>query len=250
MEKPIQFETVDEARDYFMKLSNETFNHVLQRKGLDLMLLESLNLEQLKEKKFLISRLIMSKDFLSDNELYYKNDVNFTLVQERPKFAGFKFHMESKLLEMLDFVNNKIRQIEQGEKVKSIEDLVNSMPDSDVKGTILNEIKDLKQKNEELEELKKLQLESSNGNTKFASDIEFEKHKADLFDKKTETWLKILGKESIASILGGFLLFILTVCIIWMMFIEKEPIKIVETAFLLILGYFFGQSNSKNKSAS
>lgn len=76
--------------------------------------------------------------------------------------------------------------------------------------------------------------------------IEIERHKADMFKKKTDTWLKILGKESIASILGAILLLVLTICILVNMFLDKEPIKIVETAFLLILGYFFGQSVSRN----
>lgn len=60
------------------------------------------------------------------------------------------------------------------------------------------------------------------------------------------SWLE---RESIASLLGAFLLLVLGVALIVAMFTNTAPPEIVTSAFLLILGYFFGQTTDR-KSGS
>ena len=49
------------------------------------------------------------------------------------------------------------------------------------------------------------------------------------------------------AMVGSVLLLLIGVSLLAMMFLGKEPIKIIESAFLLILGYFFGHSKNNNK---
>jgi hypothetical protein len=60
---------------------------------------------------------------------------------------------------------------------------------------------------------------------------------------KTEWWKTRLGRESIASIVGGLLLLSLGVSVIVAMFTSTEATDIVANAFLIVLGYFFGSAS-------
>jgi hypothetical protein len=54
-------------------------------------------------------------------------------------------------------------------------------------------------------------------------------------------------RESVASIVGAFLLLALGITLIVAMFIGVAPTEVVTSAFLLILGYFFGQAVDRRK---
>ena len=55
-------------------------------------------------------------------------------------------------------------------------------------------------------------------------------------------------RESVASIVGAFLLLALGISLIVAMFIGTSPTEVVTSAFLLILGYFFGQTAARART--
>jgi uncharacterized membrane protein len=56
------------------------------------------------------------------------------------------------------------------------------------------------------------------------------------------SWIE---RESIASIVGAFLLLTLGLTLVVAMFTGTAPTEVVTSGFLLILGYFFGQATSR-----
>ena len=54
-----------------------------------------------------------------------------------------------------------------------------------------------------------------------------------------------LERESIVSVVGAGLLAIFGIGVLVAMFIGVEVTTVVSSAFLLILGYFFGQASSR-----
>lgn len=78
--------------------------------------------------------------------------------------------------------------------------------------------------------------------------IKLEQQRIDGLERKSKIWLSFLQRESAASIIGGIVLLMLTVSLISGMIFGRES-QILSNGFLVILGYFFGQSSSKNKDS-
>ena len=62
---------------------------------------------------------------------------------------------------------------------------------------------------------------------------------------RSEVWRSFLERESVATIVGAILLVTLTVTLVTAMFIGTAASDVVSSSFLLILGYFFGQTASR-----
>mgnify|MGYP006915172664 CR=1 FL=1 len=58
----------------------------------------------------------------------------------------------------------------------------------------------------------------------------------------------MLARESIASIAGGVLLVGFAVILVVAMFIGTTPTAVISDAFLIVLGYFFGQATHVSDS--
>ena len=73
------------------------------------------------------------------------------------------------------------------------------------------------------------------------------KLEVELQERRSAIWLSFLQRESVASIIGALLLLALGIALIVAMFIHTAPTDVVMNAFLLILGYFFGQATSRQR---
>ena len=61
---------------------------------------------------------------------------------------------------------------------------------------------------------------------------------------RSEIWQSWLARESVASIIGGVLLVLITIILLIAMFFKLTIPDIISNSFLVILGYFFGQATS------
>ena len=73
-------------------------------------------------------------------------------------------------------------------------------------------------------------------------------HTASLRERRSQMRKAWFGRESVASIVGAFLLLALGISLIVAMFIGTSPTEVVTSAFLLILGYFFGQTAARART--
>lgn len=71
--------------------------------------------------------------------------------------------------------------------------------------------------------------------------------RAAVYERKARVVRSFLARESIASIAGGLLLLALAGTLIVAMFVGTKPTEVVANAFLIILGYFFGQSVARER---
>jgi hypothetical protein len=65
---------------------------------------------------------------------------------------------------------------------------------------------------------------------------------SDIHREKAQIWQRFFDRNSVASIVGGLLAMFLGITVIVAMFTAVAPTDVVSNAFLLILGYFFGQT--------
>jgi hypothetical protein len=68
--------------------------------------------------------------------------------------------------------------------------------------------------------------------------------KAEMFERRSASLLQWFTRESLASIVGSCLLVLFSISLLAAMFFGQKPLDIIVNAFLLILGYFFGQAAS------
>lgn len=96
-------------------------------------------------------------------------------------------------------------------------------------------------------------VDSNSKSQEIILQLEQERKKAqDNIDKKTtereafkEPWAirqSLLAKESVSTILGALLLFIIVICLIVTTFTHVATPQILNDGFLVLLGYFFGQT--------
>lgn len=231
------FPTAEKARNYYKSKSKYEFNKILREKGVDIDSVKTDNITILREKLQIIESLLLDKNFTVENAYIVTSDYDFVVMEDN-NLQGFYFEITSLLLRSKEYVLEKINQLEQFNTVTSLKDAISELQESDVRIKLEQKINELQIQNEELLRVK----EQINEN--FNKEIEFGKHKVEILEKRTNIFLKFLDKESIASIVGAVLLLLMGISLIIMMFYEINPIQIVQSAFLLILGYFFGHSKN------
>ncbi len=101
-----------------------------------------------------------------------------------------------------------------------------------------NALSDQRGLNRELE-IQRLQAEIEENKSRTRAELKLvaEKTRAQI---KNRRWQTLLGRDSIAAIVGGVLLIGFATAAIVAMFTDTEMTDVVQNSFLLILGYFFG----------
>ncbi|MGV9296732.1 hypothetical protein [Amycolatopsis sp. NPDC003676] len=69
----------------------------------------------------------------------------------------------------------------------------------------------------------------------------------DKYERKAKVWQNFLAKESVATYVGAAILLIMCLAVVAAMFAAVEINQVLSSAFLLVLGYFFGQSTGKRQ---
>ncbi len=153
-----------------------------------------------------------------------------------------------------------LRELKGEEKINELRELIND-ENSELQGEferriaeLKNERQQWKQKAEDASRLKiRAQLEKQNE--------QLEKLSSNLYEKKVRFWTTLIERESAATIIGSvllgltclFLFFIITIDAIYWIYkgetigVLKDALEVLSNAFLLILGYFFGQTAAASK---
>ncbi|MGW3282877.1 hypothetical protein, partial [Nocardia rhamnosiphila] len=101
-----------------------------------------------------------------------------------------------------------------------------------------------KELSELVEELTSQQQDLSRQLQSREDDDARELRKQELAERKWKMRKSLLDREPAAVLIGGLLLSLLTVTFLIGMFIHTPPPELLANAFLLILGFFFGQTTS------
>ncbi len=152
------------------------------------------------------------------------------------------------LLERKKFLLDRINLLKGQEKITSLRELVSKrVPDEETRTKLLSEIEKI--------EIEAQKFREQTSKVEEALAIEKVKREAELtklevFKQRSQVWLVFLERESVATITGAILLFVLTITQIIATFTRVQSTDILNNAFLLILGYFFGQSVSRVSARS
>ncbi len=149
------------------------------------------------------------------------------------------------LLERKRMIRDRVRELKGKEKIDNLRDLIQHIPEEEIRSKLEGELEALRaesiedqQQANEVEQAQRHEL----------SEIEKLTAKAAIFERRSKVWQSFLERESVATIVGGSLLIIITLFLIVAMFVHIVSSDILNNSFLVILGYFFGQSVGRASS--
>ena len=100
----------------------------------------------------------------------------------------------------------------------------------------------IKQEFKEIREAYDAKIEGELQRQQDQFDFEWELRKA---QEKTDRIIRLLDRDLVAVIIGGILLLILGIALIVLIYNDKVEPTLLESAFFVILGFFFGQGVSR-----
>ena len=151
------------------------------------------------------------------------------------------------LLERKKLILDRIRHLRSEEKVESLRDLVAKVSDETVRTKLTEEIEQFEADSKSLQDEVRT-VDEAKTEEEVRVKVELAKLQTEIFERRSKVWQSFIEKESVATIVGSLLLIMLTIALIVAMFTGTEPTDILMNAFLVVLGYFFGQTVAQGKN--
>lgn len=144
------------------------------------------------------------------------------------------------LLKIIADLNNQ----EESQSIAGIKDAIEGVTDEDARSSLIARIEEFEKVASEKFQIKKQYIDVEQERLRMQIKLEAEERRA---KTKLEYLEKFLERESVATLIGSLLLLIITVVLLIGMFTGKIESKIIENGFLVLLGYFFGQTISRKE---
>ncbi|MFF4229176.1 hypothetical protein [Streptomyces sp. NPDC001820] len=218
----------------------ELYDSLLSLSGLSRGQIRELDLDGLRDALGRINAAIANPDQYPRVELSAKSGRVVAVLSDKegPGLIGAL----PVLLDRKRMILERIKELHGEEKITGIRELIDRLPDGDDKEAL----------NERLDALERVASESDTLTREAAleqsalqanRDREIALLKMELEERK---WAlrstHLFAREPVATLVGAALLVILAVTIIVAMFTKIEVSTLLSNSFLIILGYFFGQS--------
>ena len=216
---------------------------------------EKVQLKLLKKMDFRLLDLGLGKDQISHqgikelNQSLHRIDSCIlhpeSFLQQKFKdtinsVTDFKLKIVPILLERRIFVLESIDELVSTRKIYDLRRLAKKIPDVRVKSSLEKSLDDLQKKDsllkKEYQKLEKLRLNIYSEQQKFSSIFK------ELTETRDKTSKYFQGRESITTLIMGILLILITSLFVIAPFTSIQVPDILSSTFLIILGFFFGQT--------
>jgi hypothetical protein len=149
------------------------------------------------------------------------------------------------LLERKSMILRRICELRPQKQLGDLEEVIfRTVGDPEARQALLASIESTKKEQKAQGQFLRLQAEHT-----FQERLRTMAFAQGLSERKSAMHRKWLERESVASIIGALLLLSLGIALIIAMFTHTIASQIVTSSFLLILGYFFGQSGTIERQA-
>jgi len=224
------------------KQVESSFESQLKDLGLAKEQIESQSLHDLQQSLETVNEALKHPE--SFGILRFKVSAQFGVILTSSKSDA---HFERGILQLLlsrkKLILERIRTLSTNQKIDSIKDLINQVDDENLKVKLNKEVSDLKNEAQRLREQAN-NVDQKQTQEAVKTQVELERLKTELFERRSKVWFSLLERESAATIIGGILLLIILIAHIFAIFCKFSIPEILNNAFLIILGYFFGQSTN------
>lgn len=228
-------QSIEEQIQYF-------FESQLRELGLGKEQIDAQSLDELQQSLETVNEALRHPE--SFGTLAFKISADAGVVLSASKTDA---HFERGILQLLlsrkKLILDRIRSLSTNEKIESIQDLINQVNDDEVRDKLNQEVANLRDEAQRLRDQSK-EVEQEQTQEAIKTQTELERLKIELFERRSKVWFSLLERESAATIIGGILLLIIMVAHVTAIFSRFSIPEILNNAFLIILGYFFGQSTN------
>jgi hypothetical protein len=183
-------------------------------------------------------------------------EAGFIVTKVSSAESHFKIGILPLLLESKKFIIERIKRLEAEAEISELKEKEKVTVDKDdrieyekkvqelqlvIENLENNRIKGEEQLNQAEQALKEAQSAAKQQELEERK----ERFRLESWERRTRLFQSFLECESVATIVGGLLLIIVTLFLIVFTFLDTKALDILSNAFLVILGYFFGQSVGK-----
>jgi Fe2+ transport system protein B len=162
--------------------------------------------------------------------------------------AGTEAHYEigivPLLLERKKLVLDRIQQLKGELNIENLKVSIQNVPEDSVRENLEKQLDDLKAEAARLNQQTK-EVEQARMQEQLNSQEKLRRLEQEMSERKAKTWQSFFRRELMATIVGSVLLLILATTQLIAMFRQIQTTEIINNAFLIILGYFFGQTVSR-----
>jgi len=239
-------ESYESIRKRIAAQAQEYFEPQLTELGFSKNQIEICSLEDLRQNLDSINEAIKHPESFGSLNLNVGGDGKIYAAKSKSD-AHFEIGILPLLLDRKKITLEKIRQLSANEKIETIQDLINRVDNDDIKNKLEKEVSELREEAQRLREQSK-EVEQEQNVERIKSQADLAKLNVELFERKSRVWFTLLERESAATILGGIILFAILIAQMTAIFTKSTIPEIFNNAFLIILGYFFGQSNSEKEA--
>ncbi|MGK7897881.1 MAG: hypothetical protein AB4372_30750 [Xenococcus sp. (in: cyanobacteria)] len=224
------------------------FDEQLALIGLKQDQIETQSLQELKDSLERINDAINNPDSFPKFNIGIGGPAGIPYVTQGAAKAHYQITILPTLLERKKIILDRIRLLEKNEKVETLQEFINKkVIDKEVKENLTKELnqyitesQDIKEQYQQVIKAQSEQLEKS--------DSEKMKLSMELWERRSKVLLSFLERESAATIIGAILLIIIALAYVASLVFGISIPETLNSAFLLILGYFFGQSTNRDSS--
>jgi predicted exporter len=240
-------EAVDEMRRLH-KLQQErkqVYELRLEQLGLGLKSIAGMSEKELEETIEQIDAVAASyRQGLTDERRSRANrDGKNLRISLAPEALDFANDFLAVLLERKEAILERLRDLKTNAQVEELSRIAEDIPDSSTKHAMEAALAKLQKHSAELSERLEEVGRVRDDVTEQATIAEM-----DRYERKAKVWRSFLERESVASIMGAILLLGLTVTMIVAAFVGRVTPELLNNAFLIVIGYFFGQSTASKSS--
>jgi hypothetical protein len=223
-----------------LEKSKSQFESQLIRLELGKEQIESQTLPELEQSLERINDALEHPDSFGTVKLKLVADVGLVVAKTGAE-ANYEIGVLPILLERKKLIIDRIRQLKGEQKIEILSDELKNVPQDEVRIKLEKQLQELKAEtiryNQQAKEIEQARLlEQLNAQEKMR------RLEQEIAERKAKTWQSYFRRELMATIVGSLLLLILAITQLIAMFQKIETTEIVNNAFLIILGYFFGQT--------
>lgn len=224
------------------------FEEQLSLLGLSKAQIESQSLQELKDSLERINDAINNPDGFPKFNVSIGGESGLPYITQGAAKAHYQITILPTLLERKKLILDRIRLSEDSEKVESLQDLIHrKVADEETQDRLKKELNNYISESQNLKEQYQQVINAQSAQLE-ESEAEKLKLSVELWERRSKVLLSFLERESAATIIGAVLLIIIAVGHLAALGFEFTIPETLDSAFLLILGYFFGQSTSKSST--
>ena len=232
--------------DRQLEQAREFFEPTLERLGLSVASIEKQTLTELQQSLERVNEAIAKPESFGTLHIQISSSAGVGFIVT----TGAETHVEVGILPILlerkRLIIDRIGNLSSEQSVAALKGLISQVSDSTIRQQLSEKVESFGKESEQI------RAEAADAEAQKADAmivVQAELVKAQAFEKRAGAWLRILGRESMASVVGAVLVLLLGVALVIAMFARIGISSIVGDSFLLILGYFFGQGTRQKPSA-